>query len=93
VFRRKGQKRHVPGALDLAAYQALMLGAGARLAARTDLSTVRDIPPQEVDLLVADLFNLTSDTARTASHALLDAIAATLPERAPRPSISRSFSP
>jgi hypothetical protein len=93
MVRRKGQQRYVPGALDLAGYQALMLGAGARLAARADLATVRDMPPQLVDSLVADLFDLTSYAARTAPHGLLAAIALPPPIRTARPSVSRSFFP
>lgn len=53
-FAAEGKQRQMAGALDSASQSALVLGAGAGLAARADLAVVGDEPPQSIGLLVID---------------------------------------
>ena len=55
VLRRVGQKSQVPGPLQGDGEAALVLGAGARLAARLDLPAVRQIATELRNVLVVDL--------------------------------------
>jgi hypothetical protein len=56
VAGRVGQEGHVAGALDGPGQHALVLGAVARLATRTDLASLGDIALEIVGFLVADLW-------------------------------------
>src|SRR4051794_37234016 len=58
VLRRVRQKRNVSGTLQRHGQLALMLGAGAGLAARLDLGSLRQVSAEPVDFLVVDLGRL-----------------------------------
>jgi len=52
------QQRHMAGVFQCDAQAALMLGAGARLAARLDLPTLRKIPFEPPNILIVNLTNV-----------------------------------
>ena len=80
-FPRVGEQGDMPGALDGARQLTLVLGARAGLAARPDLSVLRNIAPQDFSLLVIDVCVLIcaelalawvrEETARAASLAFI----------------------
>src|SRR5215207_2865202 len=81
VLRGEGQQGQVAGALEGGAQGALVLGAGARLAARLDLAAVGDVAAQAGRFLVVDQGDLVH--AELADLAPGDVAAATATARSP----------
>jgi hypothetical protein len=74
---RIGQQSDVPGALDGLGQHALMLGAGAGLAARQDASALRQVLPEQVHILIVDaIYAIDAELAETPSKSATTSSAA-----------------
>ena len=79
MLRRVRQQRDVAGALEGHGQRALVLGAGARLAARLDLGALREVAAEAVDLLVVDAVRLVgAEGADLAAAAVAEVVIAAL---------------
>jgi hypothetical protein len=85
----EGEQREVPGALDRRRQRALVLGAGAGLAARLDHPTVGDEAAQARDILIVDVLDAIDAEAADLAARERAATAATAAEPARR--TRRSF--